>query len=98
MLRTIYRYFFPDPKPADKLPLLPREYSSNHNPGGRAVDDSELKYMQGKSAARTAQDAQRLVNKHKTKTPAQIARYVQRKRKRETRLSRAWRKFLELGK
>ena len=98
MLHTIYKYFFPDPKPADKLPLLPREYSSTHHPGGQTTPADELLYIQAKATARTAQDAQRLVNKHKDKTTRQIVQHVKRERRREGRFSRAWRKFLELTK
>ena len=98
MLSTIFRYFFPRLKPQDKLPLLPRQYSSTHAPGGREVDAEELRYIKGKSAARTDADAQRLMNKHTNKSARHVARLTRRQRRRENRFSRAWRKFLELGK
>jgi hypothetical protein len=62
------------------------------------VADDELRYIKGKAAARTDADAQRLMNKHATKSARHVARTARRNRHRENRFSKAWRKFLDLGK
>jgi hypothetical protein len=88
------KYLFPGLRLVDKVPLLPRGYSSDH--AARKGNDAHAQYLMGRTAARTEADAHRLLIKHSDKSPHHIANKRRREHRREPRWAKAWRKFKRL--
>lgn len=97
MIRGLFKYLFPGLRLHERLPLLPRGLSSDHRSTAEA-DPADARYILAKSAARTQADAHRLLSKHPAKTARHVAKVKRRERRRESRLSKAWRKLRELFK
>lgn len=93
----IFKYFFPGLKPYQKLPLLPRQYTSKRITT-RAASDSDLEYMKAKAVARSTGDAHRLMAKHTDKKVQRVVSIEKRQRRRENVLARVWRKLQELNR
>jgi hypothetical protein len=95
MIRGILRYLFPRLKPTDRLPLLPRGFSSDHISTAEA-DQADVRYALGRSAARSQADAHRLLIKSNKKSARLAVNEKRRERRREGRWHKAWRKFRKL--
>lgn len=80
-----------------KLPLLPRSYSSNTGPDIDAQRRRDIDLLKGNSVARTDHDAMRLLVKHPGKSAQEIIKLSTRKRRFQPwwktvirRLKRIW--------
>jgi hypothetical protein len=95
---SLIKYLFPALSAKQKLPLLPREWTSEKSRTGeipkRYADAIHRLKVHG--LARTDQDAMRLLKKFQGKSIDQIVRQHKRKRRRESRIKRAIKRFSKL--
>src|SRR3984893_7590767 len=89
MIRSIFKYLFPGLRLHEKLPLLPRGFSSEQKPDDQA-DPYDVRFVLGRGAARTAADAHRLLIKHQGEKARHVANEKRKERRRESRRAKAW--------
>lgn len=89
------RYLFPYVRRRDKLPLLPRHYSSEHGRTPIPADLEAIRLIKGYGLARTDRDAARVLKRYPGMPMARIFKEEKRKRRRNP-LKRAWKRFLDL--
>jgi hypothetical protein len=92
VLKQFLTDMFPPRPKTDKLPLISREFIL---PNDTKVSTMEDRYLKGKAVARNVSHAQNLRKQH-GKTAEHIAKIERRARRREGRISGAWRRFLKL--
>ena len=92
----MFRYFFPKIRLREKLPLLPTSFSSDTHPHSFEADDHTIRLLKGAGVARTTADAHRLIHKQKYRSAAEIIQRVKPKRRRLSRLAKAWQRFKAL--
>ena len=95
---SLIKYLFPPLRAKQKLPLLPREFTSDMSRSGAipARYRDAIHRLKVHGLARADQDAYRLLKKFPGKSIDKIVRQNKRKRRRESRLKRAIRRFSKL--
>jgi hypothetical protein len=95
---SLIKYLFPPLRAKQKLPLLPREWTSGMSRNGEIPPRfrEAIHRLKVHGLARTDQDAYRLLKKFPGQPIDQIIRQTKRKRRRESRLRRAFRRFAKL--
>jgi len=92
---SFFRYLFPKRRLKDQLPLLPNRYSSRRGNVDRRYADA-IRLLKGHGAAKTDQDAMRLLKKHPGRSVLQIIAIAKRERVETPKLARAWERLKRL--
>lgn len=95
MIREFLHYLFPSIPLRNRLPLLTRNYSSKHGRFKVEADAMTIAAMKGYGLARTDHDVQRLLKRYPESGILDIFK-AEKRRRRNTRLKRAVRRFKRL--
>jgi len=98
MIKALFHYLFPPRRIQDRLPLLPRDWSSEHSRMGQHPDELgfDVRMLKGHGVARTDADAYRLIEKHRRAAHKKIVKEEKRLRRKTPRLLRAWERLKRL--
>lgn len=97
MIRSFIRHLFPKVRNVDKLPLLPLSYWSDESAAKwKDPHNEEFRLLKGHSAARTDEEARRILRKKPDQPLVQTIKEHQRQRRRHPRIARAWKRFKRL--
>lgn len=97
-MRKLLRYLLPPLTNREKIPLAPRVYKARHSIYGEPnpAQEHDIAMLIGHSTARDRLHAARLLRENPNLTTQQIIRQYKRQRRRESRLSKAWRRLKAL--
>lgn len=94
MIRAFLHYLFPYVPLRNRLPLLPRHYSSEYTRSGAELDEA-IHLIKGYGLARTDQDAQRVLQRYPNRSLIEIFR-LEKRRRRHNKIARAIKRFKRL--
>ncbi len=94
MLKKLWSYHFPKPRPQSRLPLLSRRYSSEYSATGAPPPELRETYavLKALNLARTDADAWRVLLRHPGEPLTKIIKIEQRIRRPEGMIAKGWRR------